>query len=660
MNALGLGLALLFATGALALPLGRARLAVWVNALGTTAGAGCLLAVAFQALVGQAPLTTPLPLHLPGAAALLEVDPLSAFFLLLVSCLAIPCAWFGAGYLAAHDANKNLGVVSGCFAWLVLALALVVTARDGLTFLFGWEAMTVTSFLLVGFGHEREEVRRASLQYLIAAHLSGACLLAMFALLGQGPRGLEFAGFEAAAGQAPLVFVLAVLGFATKLGLFPVHVWLPEAHPAAPTHVSALMSGVMIKMGAYGLLRVLTWFPEPRAGFGTALIVLGSATAIGGILNAIGQRDLKRVLAYSSIENMGIATVGIGLAVLGGAFGAQSMAVLALAGTLLHLLSHMLTKGALFLGAGAIVHATGTRDAERLGGLLQRMPRTGYAFGLAALAICALPPLCGFVGEWLLLSAALRGTFALPTSAAVATVIGLLGIVAAGGLALVAFTRLFGIVWLGAPRSPAAAQAREAPLALCLPPLALVLTCLVLGVLPTVAVRVVEEAAWQIATELQIARQGAEIRAALAPLHPLGIALGVLVGLIAALAGARRLLRRKDERRDVPTWGCGYAQPGPRMQYTATSYGQPLVELFQGVLAPETEAHPPEGLFPAEARFSTHVRDRLLRQVYVPLFACGERLLAPVRRFQDGRLNKYLLQIVIVLVVFLVWMVAES
>jgi len=653
------GLAFLLASALLAWAArGAPRLSGTVSALGCAIGGGLFLRAAAPVLLGGAPAEILLPLSLPGGAFALGLDALSALFLTLVAALAIPTSIFGAGYLRTH---ARCGGAFALFPAVVATMAVVVTARNGLLFLMAWEGMTLGSYFLVAFEHEKPDVRSAAFKYLVASQLGGACILAAFAILAAGGDSLDFASFAAAAARMgamkrALVFALALLGFGTKAGLVPVHVWLPLAHPAAPSHVSALMSGVLIKTGFYGILRVLVLLGPPPLGFGLALTIAGAVTLPVGILFSLGQHDMKRALAYSSIENIGIAAVGAGVALLGRSLAAPAVAMAAACGTLLHLLNHMLMKGTLFLAAGSVVHATHVRDVGRLGGLLGRMPYTGAVFLTGSAAISSLPPLCGFLGEWLILSAAFHATGVFPVRAKVVVLLAILALILGAGLAAASFCRLFAAVFLGQPRSEDACRAREPGAALVLPTVVMAGACVLLGVLPSTAIALVRNAAAIVAGIP--APLDAAFAAPFVAASRIGAIAACLVGLVLFGVAVRRVLCRGIRPARADTWGCGYALPGPRLQYTASSFGEPLTRTFDAVLKARTEETRPAGLFPERVSRTTEVPDRVEAGLYLPLFADVARRLAAVRRFQHGDLSKYLLQIAAVLVILLLWIIA--
>jgi hydrogenase-4 component B len=353
---------------------------------------------AVRALAGGAAAEVRHAWAVPVGTLAAGLDPLSAFFLVPVLGLSALAAVYGREYLLAHAPRKSLAPPVFFFNLLVASMVGVVTARDSVLFLVAWELMTVASYMLIVFEDDTPPARRAGWIYLIAAHLGVVCLFAMFLLLGQASGRLEFAGLGASAGStATVILVLALVGFGLKAGIVPLHVWLPEAHAAAPSHVSALMSGVVIKMGIYGLLRVMTFLP-PARWWGPTLMALGVTGALVGVALALYQRDLKRALAYSSVENIGLIVLGLGIGLWGASRGQARLAALGLAGGMLHLWNHGLMKGLMFLSAGSVLHGAGGKDLERLGGLMKRMPTTGALMILGSTAQWGLPPLNVFFG----------------------------------------------------------------------------------------------------------------------------------------------------------------------------------------------------------------------------------------------------------------------
>jgi len=500
-------------------------------------------------------------------------------------------------------------------------------------------------------------VTRAGWIYLAATHLGTAFLLAFFVLLGQGAGSLDFADFAMPTGgvAGAAMFLLAVIGFGAKAGFMPMHVWLPEAHPAAPSFVSAVMSGVMIKTGIYGLLRVLTWAQEVPAWWGWTFICIGASSGVLGVLFALAQHDLKRLLAYHSVENIGIILLGLGIGVLGLSSNNVPMAMLGLCGGILHVLNHAVFKGLLFLGAGAVLQATHTRDLDHLGGLLRRMGTTAATFLIAAAAISGLPPLNGFVSEFLIYLGSftcLSGSSISPAWAG-AIVIGSLALI--GGLAAACFTKAVGIVFLGEPRTPAAAQAREVRKVMRVPMVILAALCVVLGLAGPLLARAVAPVAALVAT----GRTGvAAPEGSLPPLRSLGWISGAAVVLGAGILGlalARRALLRGRPVDTSGTWDCGFVAPTPRMQYTASSFAEPIVALFRAVLRPHADLHRPHGLFPRSAGVHTHTSDLFVDRLYRPLFRGVAWVAQRLGWLQQGRIQMYVLYIAITVLVLLVW-----
>ncbi len=520
-----------------------------------------------------------------------------------------------------------------------------------------WEIMSLASFFLVTFEHEDDDARQAGWTYLVAAHLGTAFLLAMFILLGRDSGSMEFSGFGNADqpfAHASLVFVLAVVGFGTKAGFMPFHVWLPEAHPAAPSHVSAIMSGVMIKTGIYGLLRMLTFLGPPPAWWGWVLIAIGLVSGVLGVLFALAQHDLKRLLAYHSVENIGIIALGLGTGLLGLSLNSTPMAVLGFGGGLLHVLNHACFKGLLFLGAGAVLHGTGSRDIDLLGGLLKRLPWTGWTFLVGALAIAGLPPLNGFVSELLIYLGALEGVRSVSASHLPVIVGVIVGLALIGGLALACFTKAFGAVFLGEPRSEQAADGQECGWLMRLPMLVLAIGCAAIGLLgPFVIFALVPVIASVTGMPGEsISASMAGPREVLWAVVAAGIVLLLLTGGLMVLR--RRLLAGREVSR-AATWDCGYALPAARMQYTASSFAQPLTWFFRAFLRTRTVLAAPTGYFPASASLATHTDDVCREKIWRPVFRAVDWLLSRLRWLQHGRVQLYVLYIALTLLALLLW-----
>ena len=623
---------------------GGQRLSTVLLVLGCAAGlVGSLLAVAGR---GGAPLWS--SWSLPGAELALEVDGLSAVFLVALFLVSAVGAVYGESYWAERDHPGSGRRLRFFYGLLVAALALVFTARNAILFLGAWEVMALCAYFLITTEQHAAGVRDAGWVYLVTTHTSTLMLFGLFALLGSLTGSFAFAGLPAGVADTALgsaVFVLALLGFGLKAGLLPLHFWLPGAHAAAPSHISALMSGVLIKTGIYGLFRVTSLFPDPPLWWGGALLALGVASGILGVAFALGQHDLKRLLAYHSVENIGIIVMGLGLGLAGRALGQPVWVALGLGGALLHVLNHALFKSLLFLGAGAVLHATGTREMDRLGGLARAMPWTSRWFLLGAVAICGLPPLNGFVSEWLVYLGLLEtfdrwpwGAFALP------------GLALIGALAVACFVKAFGAVFLGNARSPAGEHAHESR-GLTLPMAVLAGACVFIGLIPYSLAPLLDAA---VATA---ARLSGPVGAVLsvAPLYSLGIFAVSLAGAVVLLALAQRWRVRRAPLSLAGTWDCGYAAPTARMQYTSSSFASWTVRFFSFALWPQTQRPRLSRLFEATAHFHSHVPDTVLDRLLRPALRGGAWLISWGRYMQRGHVQLYLLYVAGTLVALLLW-----
>jgi hydrogenase-4 component B len=649
---------LLCGTGLAAVIAGRSDrialiLSTGASVLACSAGAIAALAALIDGKQASLKAAWPLPIGQLHVA----LDALSSFFLVCVFVVSGLSAVYGAGYLRAYIGKRPLAPALFFFNLLVAAMAALVIARDGILFLVAWEVLSLASYFLVTFENEREDVRRAGMTYLVASQLGVVFLFVLFAMLRRGASTYDFDAFAAAApaaGLANTCFWLALAGFGTKAGFWPVHIWLPDAHPAAPSHVSALMSGVMIKMGIYGLLRTLTFLGPPPAWWGAVVIAIGVVSGLAGVLHALAQHDLKRLLAYHSVENIGIIALGIGVGLLGSSHRNPTIAFLGYAGALLHVLNHGLFKGILFEAAGSVLHATGTRDIESLGGLSRRMPVTAAAFLLGSVAICGLPPLNGFVSEWLIYVGAFRAGASLPHAWAVAALAVVPALALIGGLAAACFVKAFGVVFLGEPRTEAASMAHEAGPAMRTPMILGSLLCVSIGVWPAAAVRLVAPAATLLG---RLPPVPITVAGPLAAITRAAVVLLALVGLLVLL---RRALLAGRSVASAATWGCGYSTPTPRMQYTAASFAEPVLEPFAAAIPRRVRQEGPAGYFPATAHYEEHLGDMAGERFLVPATRRVLRAISRIKVIQQGQLQLYLVYIAVTLVALLVWQLAGS
>lgn len=623
------------------------RLGVAAALTGSVA-AGMSAAAALTQLQGQ---LWHAPWGLVGAGLALRIDPLAAVFLLMIGVIGAACSVFGLEYMK----HQGPGADHGSFAWynlLLASMALVVSANDLILLLIAWEVMTLSSWVLVVTDHADTRSRVAGLIYLTAAHIATAALILLVLLLTSGSGSFQIDNNQIAAGApAGALFLLALVGFGTKAGLLPTHVWLPDAHPAAPSHVSAVMSAVMITMGFYGLARFLPLLGEPAAWWAYLLIGLGAAGAMGGILFAIAQRDVKRILAYSTIENAGVVAVAVGLGLLGAALDQPVLAGFGWTAAFLHLWNHALAKSALFLGFGAVVQAAGTRELDLLGGLLQRWRLLGALLLVLAGSMAALPGLNLFTSEWLLLNGLLTGGLSLQGLPQVMLLIAVVSLAFAGALALACFTRLAGIGLLGSARSAAIGDTHEPAWLMSIPVMLLAVGCVATAAFPRIIAETLAPAVGQASP---ISDLGAVHRS----LDPVGWLLPMLAAAIAA-AAARVLLATRVPASRSGTWACGYATPTAAMQYTASSFGEPLTRVLQPVLRSDTDATSLAAAnagghnWPEAMRWSSQTLDLLLAAVYRPLFEKLRRTAARVRAFYQPRVSTSILYIVITVLLLL-------
>jgi len=649
---------LCFGTGAMGALVfaNRGRGSTICGVSGILIGCVCGIIPAVSVVLGEPSQSLRMAWDVPYGSLFLELDPLSGFFLIPVFLLCALAAIYGAEYLEAYRGRKALAAPWFFFNLLVASMVVVILARNGVLFLMAWEMMALSSFFLVTFESEKESTRQAGWIYLVASHIGTAFLLALFILLGRANGSLDFDRFSASS-DAGLLFVLALVGFGTKAGFIPLHVWLPEAHPAAPSHVSAVMSAVMIKTGIYGLVRIMLLLGAPQAWWGWVLCGIGLSSGVIGVLLALAQHDLKRLLAYHSVENIGIIALGLGVGTLGLRAGLPAVAAVGFAGALLHVLNHALFKGLLFLAAGNVAHSTHTREIDHLGGLLRRMPRTGVIFLIGAAAISGLPPLNGFISEFLIYLASFKGAVSLDGINSVPMLATIAGLALIGGLAAACFTKAFGIVFLGHPRSEHAEQAHEVGLAMVLPGFALATACILIGLL---GANVVDSMAPLISEVTGLSAP--VVRTSLAQAaHSIAFVSytgGALVGIAALLGLGRAIaLSNRSVYTDV-TWDCGYAEPSPRMQYTASSFAQPLTDTFDLLLQTRRVLKAPRGLFPIEASLATDTPDPYQRFIFQPLFRSIGRNLLLLRPLQQGQVQLYILYIAVTLLLLLLWQLA--
>jgi hydrogenase-4 component B len=578
-----------------------------------------------------------------------KIDTLSAFFLVAIYTVCLLAAFYSYHYM---DNPKKAFRTAGnyfFFSLLTASMALVVTAGNLIAFMLSWEIMSLSSFFLVVYNYEAEENRKAGYLYFVFTQVGAMFILAAFGLIYAHSGNFGFIDAAALTDTTKIiVFVLAFIGFGSKAGVFPFHVWLPHAHPAASSHISAVMSGVMIKTGIYGIVRIYALLDWHTPMFGHIVLIAGIISGILGVVYALGQHDLKRLLAYHSVENIGIILIGLGVGMIGVAAGKPVMAVLGFAGGLLHVLNHAIFKSLLFMGAGMVLHKTGSRTIDLLGGLIKKMKITGTTFLIGSLAICGLPPLNGFVSEFLIYLGGFRG-MALDKTSFAMCLLAIVSLAIIGGLALACFTKVVGVVFQGEPRSSVAENTNEKGLTMLVPMLVLAAACIVIGVFPTFFMTMALKA---------VASLGLDYgRIPLEPFIELTGNITRTAALIFAvfllILALRTLLYRGKTVTRSGTWGCGFTKPTVKMQYTGSSYAASILDFFRPI-APLAENHVGvRNRFPQKSHYHSHVSDiaeiHMDNVVVRPVLALFEKL----RWLQHGDIHLYIGYILLAIVVLL-------
>ncbi len=598
-----------------------------------------------------------------GCSFHLGVDPLSGFFLLPILVLGLVAAVYGAQYTLRETPTRPASWFY--FNLMLMGMTLVCLARNGMLFLIAWEVMSLASYFLVMHHSQRQDVRRGGWVYLVATHIGTTFLLVLFVLLSRSGsfEFSTFSQFAATGGHIGTAFMLAVIGFGVKAGFVPLHVWQPEAYPAAPAHVSAVMSGVMSKTGIYGLLRIITFLGMPPIWWGWTLVGIGVASGLLGIVMSLTQHNLKKSLAYSSVENLGIVSIGIGMGLIGWSTNQPMVAALGLAGGLMHVINHATFKGLLFMGSGAIEQATGTLQMDQLGGLAKKMPQTAGAFLIGSAAICGLPPLNGFASELTIYLSSFKAVSCLGMGATTPAILIIGSLALIGGLAAASFTRLFGATFLGEPRTGLVAGAQEASPMMRWPMLVLAGGCVVIGLTAPLILRAMGPVVLSIMTPAATLAGAASHKDAIdaglasgsSTLWRFTLAGGVFFAVLGGLVWLRRSLLKGRSMEQTGTWDCGYIKPTAKMQYTASSFADPIVAMFAMLLRTVRIVQKPEGLFPKVARASTDTPDLFTSKVYDPAFFSIGWLMSRLRWLQQGRIQLYVLYIALTLLILLLW-----
>jgi hydrogenase-4 component B len=602
----------------------------------------------------------------------LKLDRLTSFFILPLSILTLATAIYSPGYLKTYDQHHYPGLFNMLFGLFVLSIITVLCAGNLIAFLIAWELMSLVSFFLVIFEDEERGNRRAAFTYLIMTHLASAFLIIAFALLYKYTGSINLTASPAAlpAFIKNILFGCFLIGFCTKAGIVPLHIWLPLAHPAAPSNVSALMSGIMIKTAIYGLLRfALIGLGTGQYWWGTLLLTLGLVSMLIGVAYALIESNFKRLLAYSSIDNIGIIFIGLGVAFWGKSTGSGMLLALGLTAALVHLFNHSIFKGLLFLGAGAVNQATGTKELEELGGLVKKMPQTALLILTGCLAAAALPPFNGFIGEWLTFQALLASIVSPALKSSFPVIVTIAGMGLAGAMAVGCFVKLFGIAFLGSPRTKCAEKARESSGSMRFGAGLLAALSLVLGIFPILLFKalgplVSDLSGIPVITEffnpglgLVIPLDG--LRSNIAPL-PVAVTLVLLIWICWVVI---KMISRKKPQRIYATWDCGFESLTTRMQYSATGFSKPFRIIFRGLFRPDRELHVKKSLSPYHQESLQYIvstesvfEKYLYRPVYKKLTSAAIQI---KKRVQTGSVHTYLIYIFVMIVLLMVYYICN-
>lgn len=580
-----------------------------------------------------------------------KIDSVSLFFLIPIFIIPPLALLYSYHYLENEQKMLRASCNYFFFSILVASMALVVVSANIITFLLFWEIMSLSSFFLVMYDYEVKSNRKAGYLYFIFAQGGAMLIFAAFALVYSHTGSFNFTDFAAIPEQAKLlVFILAFLGFGSKAGIFPLHIWLPKAHPAAPSHVSAIMSGVMIKMGIYGIFRLYLLLEASTPLIGQIVLVTGMVTGILGVVYALAKQDIKQLLAYSSVENIGIILIGLGIGMMGVSEQNQAMAFFGFAGALMHVFNHSIFKSLLFMGAGSVLHKAKTKNIEELGGLMKRMPVTGRSFLAGSVAISGLPPFSGFIGEFLIYYGAFQGLTGekLPF---ILTILAIISLAVIGGMATACFTKVVGLAFLGEPRTEQAANAEECGLTMQIVMGIMAVSCLVIGVLPEPFVRLAFLGVQDIA-----AISGFNTDAFIVIVRHLSKTAILFIAIFFAVSFFRKMLYAKKEIGSGGTWGCGFTQPTVRMQYTGTSYAYEMVEFFNPFVPIKNAYTGITKIFPGKTTWESEVTDiaetSYQRYLTTPMF----KLINKLKWIQHGHIQLYIGYIIVAIIVLLLFL----
>ena len=607
----------------------------------------------------------------------LKIDALSLVFLISITILVLCAGVYGLGYMRPYLGKKPLAVHAFFYLILALVLVLIVTANNAILFLGAWELMTLSTFFLIIFNDEKSAVRKAGFIYLIASHCATFFLFLMFFLMAHAAGSMDFNVMARIAFPPVLagtIFLLSLIGFGVKAGFFPLHIWLPYAHPASPSHVSALMSGITIKMGIYGICRVL-WIMKVLPDWcGYVLLMIGVISGLMGVLYALGQHELKELLAYHSIENICIIALGLGVGLLGRSYQIPFLAVLGFGGGLLHVMNHSLFKGLLFLGAGSVIHKTHSGEMDHLGGLAKTLPVTSVLFMVGALSICGLPLFNGFISEFIIYFGLFQGLFRLPVHGVIACSLGILSLALMGALALACFSKVYGTVFLGKQReglkgsshahlkiqevtaertiAEGGLRREETSKWMLFPMMFLAGLCIWIGLVPrSVTGLIFLGGAYLTHVDLSTI----PIEQVLTPLTMVIQLAFLFLSLILGLIMVRRLLLGAVPMPVRETWSCGFAQVSSKFQYTAASFSRLIVNLMKHTLLLRRQGGEVSGAFPGKTHLASSVHDASEEMVFAPGLAFLNDLSKKLGHSRIRHIQLYLMYILLFLIFLLVW-----
>jgi formate hydrogenlyase subunit 3/multisubunit Na+/H+ antiporter MnhD subunit len=598
-----------------------------------------------------------LPFQMWGKDIQLLIDPVSALFILIINFTVITGALYSLEYLRMYKTKTGLEFSIHYFSYYLLQLSMIMVCmmQNVIAFMVVWELMALSSFMLVIFENEKSSVLKAGINYLIQMHIGALFLVSAFIILNLKTGTYTFDGllqYFSTEKNFPL-FLLFFIGFGIKAGFMPFHTWLPHAHPAAPSNISGVMSGVMIKLGIFGIIKVLMYLQHDILLIGVFILAISLLSGIGGVALAIIQHDLKKLLAYHSIENIGIIGIGLGIGTIGVALNNYTVAFLGFAGGLLHVLNHSLFKSLLFYSAGSVYLKTHTKNIESLGGIIKKMPVTAFLFLVASLAICGLPPFNGFISEFLIYNSFIEGLYSANIAVKVTMLFSMMGLAFIGGLAIFCFTKAFGIVFLGKARETDISEVTEVKWYSLFPQFLIFACILFIGLFPQIALKpfyFVVQNNFAILNSI-----GGELPSNVSIMQNVGLASGIFILVLLVLYFVKKIFTAKKTITESETWGCGYSGDAPKAQYTATSYAENYSFIAKGILNTTTKFHeiPPTAIFPKERSFETESEDIIENKVFHRFVKSSGHLFERFAVIQTGNTQHYILYAFVMIIVLI-------